>query len=158
MFDFQEPQRVSHNIPRVQPHQSGGKIKKSTKNLYQSSDESLNGPGNLYSLDCSQQGRLSSRRTQSHIIDSGRNDLSGVAHEPQVVLLGSDRRYNSYWLFLGPCRADDPGHRRVYFESSEDGHWEVVDSPQVAHLLTLLRLYHSYFLVLSTNLPHHLFC
>ncbi|KAG2542131.1 hypothetical protein PVAP13_9NG570128 [Panicum virgatum] len=133
---LEEPHRVLHNMPRVQPHQSGGKIKKSTKNLYQSSDESLNGPRNLYSLDCSQQGRSSSRRNQSHIIDSGRNDLSGVAHGPQVVLLGSDRRYNSYWLFLGPCRADDPGHRRVYFESSEDGHWEVVDSPQ--ELLSLL--------------------
>uniref|UniRef100_K4A525 Homeobox domain-containing protein n=1 Tax=Setaria italica TaxID=4555 RepID=K4A525_SETIT len=133
---LEEPQRVLHNMPRAQPHQSGGKIKKSTKNLYRSSDESLNGPGNSYSLDCSRQGRSASRRNQDYITDSERNDLSGVAHEPQVVLLGSDRRYNSYWLFLGPCRADDPGHRRVYFESSEDGHWEVVDSPQ--ELLSLL--------------------
>jgi hypothetical protein len=118
-------------MPRAQSHQSGGKIKKSTKNLYQSSNESLNGPG--------------SGRNQDYITDSGRNDLSGVAHEPQVVLLGSDRRYNSYWLFLGPCKADDPGHRRVYFESSEDGHWEVVDSPQVAHFLTLLGFYPLFF-------------
>ncbi|TVU48632.1 hypothetical protein EJB05_08273 [Eragrostis curvula] len=118
------PPKVSQDAPKVQPRPSGGKIKKSTKNLYQSSDESLNGPG--------------SQRSQGHTVDSRRNDLSGIAHEPQVVLLGSDRRYNSYWLFLGPCRADDPGHRRVYFESSEDGHWEVVDSPQ--ELLSLLSI------------------
>ncbi|CAN6313415.1 unnamed protein product [Urochloa humidicola] len=133
---LEEPQRVLHNMPRAQPHQSGGKIKKSAKNLYQSTEESLNVQGNLCRLDCSRQGRSASPGNQDYIIDSGRNDRSGVAHEPQVVLLGSDRRYNSYWLFLGPCRADDPGHRRVYFESSEDGHWEVVDSPQ--ELLSLL--------------------
>uniref|UniRef100_A0A2N9IPY1 Homeobox domain-containing protein n=1 Tax=Fagus sylvatica TaxID=28930 RepID=A0A2N9IPY1_FAGSY len=49
-------------------------------------------------------------------------------HPMQSVFLGSDRRYNRYWLFLGPCNAYDPGHRRVYFESSEDGHWEVIDT------------------------------
>ncbi|XP_061347614.1 homeobox-DDT domain protein RLT3 isoform X2 [Gastrolobium bilobum] len=58
------------------------------------------------------------------------------SHPIQSVLLGSDRRYNRYWLFLGPCDADDPGHRRVYFESSEDGHWEVIDTEEA--LCTLL--------------------
>ncbi|KAJ1267386.1 hypothetical protein BS78_07G052300 [Paspalum vaginatum] len=130
---LEEPQRVLRNVPRAQPQQSGGKIKKSAKNLCQSSDESLNGSG---SLDCSQQGQLGNQKNQDYFLGSGRNDLSAGAHEPQVVLLGSDRRYNSYWLFLGPCREDDPGHRRVYFESSEDGHWEVIDSPQ--ELLSLL--------------------
>jgi hypothetical protein len=52
-------------------------------------------------------------------------------HPMQSVFLGSDRRYNRYWLFLGPCNAYDPGHRRVYFESSEDGHWEVIDTIEV---------------------------
>ncbi|KAE9614034.1 putative transcription factor & chromatin remodeling DDT family [Lupinus albus] len=52
------------------------------------------------------------------------------SHPIQSVFLGSDRRYNRYWLFLGPCNADDPGHRRVYFESSEDGHWEVIDTEE----------------------------
>lgn len=47
------------------------------------------------------------------------------------MFLGSDRRYNRYWLFLGPCNVDDPGHRRIYFESSEDGHWEVIDTEEV---------------------------
>ncbi|GFZ14581.1 homeodomain-like transcriptional regulator [Actinidia rufa] len=44
--------------------------------------------------------------------------------------------YNRYWLFLGPCNANDPGHKSVYFESSEDGHWEVVDTEEA--LCTLL--------------------
>ncbi|KAL6644463.1 hypothetical protein ACP70R_016071 [Stipagrostis hirtigluma subsp. patula] len=133
---LEEPQRGLHNTPGAQPHPSGGKIKKSTKSLYQSNGESRNGLGNSYTLDLSQQDRSGSQGSQDYIINSGRNDSSGISHQPQVVFLGSDRRYNSYWLFLGPCRADDPGHRRVYFESSEDGHWEVVDSPQ--ELLSLL--------------------
>lgn len=132
---LEEPQRVLHNVPRVHPPQSGGKIKKSTKNLCQYSDESLNGSG---SLDCCHQGQSGRRKNQDYTTDPGRNDLPIAAHGPQVVLLGSDRRYNSYWLFLGPCREDDPGHRRVYFESSEDGHWEVIDSPQ--ELLSLLSI------------------
>ncbi|GMY13850.1 homeobox-DDT domain protein RLT3 isoform X2 [Fagus crenata] len=40
--------------------------------------------------------------------------------------------YNGYWLFLGPCGAHDPGHRRVYFESSENGYWEVIDTRESA--------------------------
>ncbi|URE22844.1 hypothetical protein MUK42_12920 [Musa troglodytarum] len=31
--------------------------------------------------------------------------------------------------------AHDPGHRRVYFESSEDGHWEVIETAQALHSL-----------------------
>ncbi|KAK3162729.1 hypothetical protein QOZ80_1BG0093060 [Eleusine coracana subsp. coracana] len=80
---LEEPQKVSRNASKAQPHPSGGKIKKSTKDIFQSSDGSLNRP------------------------ESQR-------------------------------RVDDPGHRRVYFESSEDGHWEVVDSPQ--ELLSLLSI------------------
>ncbi|KAG2713473.1 hypothetical protein I3760_04G177700 [Carya illinoinensis] len=57
-------------------------------------------------------------------------------HPMQSVFLGSDRRYNRYWLFLGPCNGYDPGHRRVYFESSEDGHWKVIDT--VEDFCTLL--------------------
>ncbi|KAL6870596.1 hypothetical protein ACP4OV_014444 [Aristida adscensionis] len=133
---LEEPQRGLLITPRVQPRPSGGKIKKSTRNVYQSNDEPINGSGNSYSLDSSQQGQSGSQTSQDYNVNSGKNDSSGIAHQPQVVLLGSDRRYNSYWLFLGPCRADDPGHRRVYFESSDDGHWEVVDSPQ--ELLSLL--------------------
>ncbi|CAL0312552.1 unnamed protein product [Lupinus luteus] len=61
---------------------------------------------------------------------SSKGIYSTGSHPTQSVFLGSDRRYNRYWLFLGPCNADDPGHRRVYFESSEDGHWEVIDTEE----------------------------
>ncbi|XP_052193159.1 homeobox-DDT domain protein RLT3 isoform X2 [Diospyros lotus] len=61
-----------------------------------------------------------------------KNDL----HPMQSIFLGSDRRYNRYWLFLGPCDEYDPGHKRIYFESSEDGHWEVIDTEEA--LCTLL--------------------
>ncbi|CAH9146770.1 unnamed protein product [Cuscuta epithymum] len=57
---------------------------------------------------------------------SGGDDL----HPMQSIFLGSDRRYNRYWIFLGPCNDYDPGHRRIYFESSEDGHWEVIDTEE----------------------------
>lgn len=60
------------------------------------------------------------------------------SHPIQSVFLGSDRRYNRYWLFLGPCNVDDPGHRRVYFESSEDGHWEVIDTEEVYILTSIM--------------------
>lgn len=54
-----------------------------------------------------------------------------LLHPMQSIFLGSDRRYNRYWLFLGPCDEFDPGHRRIYFESSEDGHWEMIDTKEV---------------------------
>ncbi|KAI5005272.1 hypothetical protein ZWY2020_032515 [Hordeum vulgare] len=134
---LEEPQSVLSNIQRAQSHASGGKIKKCTRAIYQSSDEYFNRPGSPHSFDSSMQGQSGSLRSQDYIGDSGANESStGFAHQPQIVLLGSDRRYNNYWLFLGPCRADDPGHHRVYFESSEDGRWEVIDSPQ--DLLSLL--------------------
>ncbi|CAI9091445.1 OLC1v1026482C2 [Oldenlandia corymbosa var. corymbosa] len=51
-------------------------------------------------------------------------------HPMQSIYLGSDRRYNRYWLFLGPCSGRDPGHKRIYFESSDDGHWEVINNEE----------------------------
>ncbi|KAJ6329605.1 hypothetical protein OIU77_011139 [Salix suchowensis] len=77
----------------------------------------------------------------------GKDKLSGKEKEPegmgpginlhpmQSIFLGSDRRYNRYWLFLGPCNSYDPGHKRVYFESSEDGHWEVIDTEEALRAL-----------------------
>ncbi|KAL0321943.1 UNVERIFIED_CONTAM: Homeobox-DDT domain protein RLT3, partial [Sesamum calycinum] len=60
-------------------------------------------------------------------------------HPMQSIFLGSDRRYNRYWLFLGPCDELDPGHRRIYFESSEDGHWEMIDTKEAfSNLLSAL--------------------
>ncbi|KAK9125685.1 hypothetical protein Scep_014531 [Stephania cephalantha] len=60
-------------------------------------------------------------------------------HAMQSIFLGYDRRYNRYWLLLGPCHVKDPGHRRIYFESSEDGHWEVIDTEEaLCALLSVL--------------------
>lgn len=66
--------------------------------------------------------------------DSRGTDSEDGMHPMQSIFLGSDRRYNRYWLFLGPCNECDPGHRRVYFESSEDGHWEVIDTEEVCFI------------------------
>ncbi|KAK8951118.1 hypothetical protein KSP39_PZI003979 [Platanthera zijinensis] len=60
------------------------------------------------------------------------------AHPMKSIHLGSDRRYNNYWLFLGPCDATDPGHRRIYFESSEDGHWQAIETTQALRDLLLV--------------------
>ncbi|KAK3020286.1 hypothetical protein RJ639_045835 [Escallonia herrerae] len=68
--------------------------------------------------------------------DAKEREVQDYLHPMQSIFLGSDRRYNRYWLFLGPCNAYDPGHKRIYFESSEDGHWEVIDTEEA--LCTLL--------------------
>ncbi|XP_027339873.1 homeobox-DDT domain protein RLT3 isoform X2 [Abrus precatorius] len=78
-------------------------------------------------------------RFHSHEASIEKGKGSTDSHPIQSVFLGSDRRYNRYWLFLGPCNTDDPGHRRVYFESSEDGHWEVIDTEEaLCALLSVL--------------------
>ncbi|THG21669.1 hypothetical protein TEA_000298 [Camellia sinensis var. sinensis] len=68
--------------------------------------------------------------------DAKEMEVEDDLHPMQSIFLGSDRRYNRYWIFLGPCSAFDPGHKRIYFESSEDGHWEVIDTEEA--LSTLL--------------------
>ncbi|TKY60775.1 DDT domain superfamily [Spatholobus suberectus] len=78
-------------------------------------------------------------RFHSHEASFEKGKDSSILHPIQSVFLGSDRRYNRYWLFLGPCNVDDPGHRRIYFESSEDGHWEVIDTEEaLCALLSVL--------------------
>ncbi|KAL5709185.1 hypothetical protein ACHQM5_019902 [Ranunculus cassubicifolius] len=69
----------------------------------------------------------------------GAEEVELHGHPLYSIYLGSDRRFNSYWLFLGPCNAKDEGHRRIYFESSEDGHWEVIDTKEaLCSLLSVL--------------------
>uniref|UniRef100_A0A5B6YSH3 DDT domain-containing protein n=1 Tax=Davidia involucrata TaxID=16924 RepID=A0A5B6YSH3_DAVIN len=68
--------------------------------------------------------------------DAKQMEVEDDLHPMQSIFLGSDRRYNRYWLFLGPCNEYDRGHKRIYFESSEDGHWEVIDTEE--GLCTLL--------------------
>ncbi|KAJ7958982.1 Homeobox-DDT domain protein RLT3 [Quillaja saponaria] len=71
--------------------------------------------------------------------DATETEVMIDSHPIQSVFLGSDRRFNRYWLFLGPCVEDDPGHRRVYFESSEDGRWKVFDTEEaLCALLSVL--------------------
>lgn len=71
------------------------------------------------------------KEKSSSVKDAKATEVSTDLHPMQSIYLGSDRRYNRYWLFLGPCNEYDPGHKRVYFESSEDGHWEVIDTEEV---------------------------
>lgn len=55
----------------------------------------------------------------------------------ESICLGSDRRNNIYWQFFGG-NLPDPGRGRVYFESSEDGHWEVIDNEEALDTLMAL--------------------
>lgn len=55
----------------------------------------------------------------------------------QSICLGSDRRHNTYWQFFGGSLRD-PGCGRVYFESSDDGHWEVIDNEEALDTLMAL--------------------
>ncbi|XP_020686322.1 homeobox-DDT domain protein RLT3 isoform X4 [Dendrobium catenatum] len=86
--------------------------------------------------------RSGSSRSSSTVSKKGHSSGRTEAMLPDVhplksIHLGSDRRYNNYWLFLGPCDATDPGHRRIYFESSEDGHWQVIETTQALRDLLL---------------------
>lgn len=55
----------------------------------------------------------------------------------ESICLGSDRRHNMYWQFFGG-NLPDPGRGRLYFESSEDGHWEVIDNEEALDTLMAL--------------------
>lgn len=44
--------------------------------------------------------------------------------------LGFDRRHNRYWQFVTSNAGEDPGCGRIYFESAEDGYWEVIDTEE----------------------------
>ncbi|XP_008795938.2 homeobox-DDT domain protein RLT3-like [Phoenix dactylifera] len=154
----EEPIRAISFIPSIWSHGSGAKIKKSSTNhslLPQASWEGVShNVEETHSLpvscptDFSATFLKTSKKGQSSVNTNGylpggprtknpepTGEPGQVVHPLQSIFLGSDRRYNSYWLFLGPCTADDPGHRRVYFESSEDGHWEVIDTSQALHTL-----------------------
>ena len=101
-------------------HGLGAKIKKSLIHYQPMSVDSE------IILEASKKGRSSGAKSTVAKDKSGHD-----VHPMQSIYLGSDRRYNQYWIFLGPCDLIDPGHRQVYFESSEDGHWEVINTTQV---------------------------
>ncbi|XP_078443412.1 homeodomain-like transcriptional regulator isoform X2 [Wolffia australiana] len=107
-------------IPKVRRRGPGGKI--------QVAKAGLSGQGHILK-SCPGRGSSQSR-SKSKALSS-----EYESHTLQAISLGQDRRFNGYWLFLGPCSLGDPGHRRIYFESSEDGHWEVIDSPEALMVL-----------------------
>ncbi|OVA10751.1 Homeobox domain [Macleaya cordata] len=162
---MEDPQRIiTERLPSIQ-HQGGAKIKRSSanqqnlQNPFQGHISSVHGIKEMHAslghspVDPSATISKPSRKENPSGKGNGfcRKDgyktkgteaigemgLNG--HPLQSIYLGSDRRYNGYWLFLGPCNAKDPGHRRIYFESSEDGHWEVIDTEEaLCALLSVL--------------------
>ncbi|KAK7369838.1 hypothetical protein VNO80_11884 [Phaseolus coccineus] len=109
----------------IQLRGSGAKIKRSA---VKKPGPLLNHKVHLNSDPCTVDSSSLFSRFHSYEAYFQKGKGSSISHPVQSVFLGSDRRYNRYWLFLGPCNVDDPGHRRIYFESSEDGHWEVIDT------------------------------
>jgi hypothetical protein len=140
MTFLQDPVKVTADCSSsIQPRGSGAKIKRSV----------VKNPGSfLYPVEqmqCIKEVHMNSHPgpvdssslvSKFHMQEASFEKRKGSddSHPIQSVFLGSDRRYNRYWLFLGPCNVDDPGHRRVYFESSEDGHWDVIDTEEVNFL------------------------
>ncbi|XP_027163335.1 homeobox-DDT domain protein RLT3 [Coffea eugenioides] len=129
-------------VPNMTQHSTGAKIKRSTAKQYNfprqaggycgangrdaSSTSVLNPIDSLVLMSkTSERERSCSMRK-----DNREMEASEDLHPMQSIYLGSDRRYNRYWLFLGPCNGSDPGHKRIYFESSEDGNWEFIDNEE----------------------------
>ncbi|PON97514.1 Octamer-binding transcription factor [Trema orientale] len=144
------PKTTADCVPSVHHSSSGAKIKRSSakhqKLLVSSSGHLGQIQGikeayaywNYHAIDSS--ASISKYHERSFDKEKYAKDTEmwvGV-HPMQSVFLGSDRRYNRYWLFLGPCNANDPGHRRVYFESSDDGHWEIIDTKEALCALLLV--------------------
>ncbi|XP_074310713.1 homeobox-DDT domain protein RLT3 isoform X2 [Silene latifolia] len=135
---------LTESVPNIYLQASGGKIKRSTlrqpssptsswvdvrethgaRNGYQSLEVCPVDSSVAFSMSCDKEKSLDKE------IGSMGTGVGAHLHPMQSIFLGSDRRYNRYWLFLGPCDADDPGHTRIYFESSEDGQWQVIESEQ----------------------------
>ncbi|XP_074324417.1 homeobox-DDT domain protein RLT3 [Apium graveolens] len=131
---------VVKSAPDLNRVSSGGKIKRSMT-------KQQNVPGTVgghieQTLCIIESNKGSLREPVDSLVINGKdkpsnknNDSNDVefdedVHPMQSIYLGSDRRYNRYWLFMGPCIDYDPGHKRIYFESSEDGHWEVIDTAE----------------------------
>jgi hypothetical protein len=78
--------------------------------------------------DASAMGGSEKTRAQLKVdIDFRADELFVFRSQP----LGMDRRHNRYWQFVTAYISEDPNCGRIYFESSEDGHWEVIDTEEV---------------------------
>ncbi|PRQ51784.1 putative transcription factor & chromatin remodeling DDT family [Rosa chinensis] len=139
--------RIAECIPNSLHSGSGAKIKRLSAKPHSVPRSSWVHAGNMDSVNkdhnCSKfhpiDSSLSISKFYEERYSTKGKDCGSDLHPMQSVFLGSDRRYSRYWLFLGPCNAYDPGHRRVYFESSEDGHWEVIDTEEaLCALLSVL--------------------
>ncbi|KAL2650700.1 hypothetical protein R1flu_018828 [Riccia fluitans] len=64
---------------------------------------------------------------------------TGVSAEELYVVrslpLGMDRRRNRYWQFVTCRGGQDPNCGRIFFESSTDGSWEVIDTEEALDAL-----------------------
>uniref|UniRef100_A0A803NVQ3 Homeobox-DDT domain protein RLT3 n=1 Tax=Cannabis sativa TaxID=3483 RepID=A0A803NVQ3_CANSA len=136
------PETIAECVPSTYHSTSGAKIKRSSakhQNLLGSSWGHLGqlqgikeayAYWNCHAIDSfSSISKLCERPSYKENVAKHTEVWVGL-HPMQSVFLGSDQRYNRYWLFLGPCNANDPGHRRIYFESFKDGHWEVIDTKE----------------------------
>lgn len=133
---------ISENTVEMQHRGSGAKLKRSSVSQQLWSKPFQGHVGYVHSIDGQSFGKTGGCHRSNSLKSRGAEYIGEPGsdmHPLQSIYLGSDRRYNSYWLFLGPCDGKDPGHRRVYFESSEDGHWEVIDTEQaLCALLSVL--------------------
>ena len=159
-------------VPNMTQHSTGAKIKRSTAKQYNfprqaggycgangrdaTSTSVLNPIDSLVLMSkTSERERSCSMRK-----DNREMEASEDLHPMQSIYLGSDRRYNRYWLFLGPCNGSDPGHKRIYFESSEDGNWEFIDNEEVLGVFGLERFEIKKFtsqISITFYLPNHFF-
>ncbi|KAM1165207.1 hypothetical protein PS2_024417 [Malus domestica] len=151
-FRMEDPTNaVAECIPSSLHSGSGGKIKRLSANQHsdprstwvhagQMSRAKEDNTLNFHPIDSSAAiSKFSEERSSTKGKNGKEKEVQFGLHPMQSVFLGSDRRYNRYWLFLGPCNEYDPGHRRVYFESSEDGHWQVIDTEEaLCALLSVL--------------------
>lgn len=139
---------IAESVPSVRHYGSGAKIKRTLPNQHSLPRPSwvhagdfhgvreTNTSRELHPLDSfSLISKSCGKEKSSSVKDAKATEVSTDLHPMQSIYLGSDRRYNRYWLFLGPCNEYDPGHKRVYFESSEDGHWEVIDTEEALRAL-----------------------
>ncbi|CAN0927277.1 Homeobox-DDT domain protein RLT3 [Linum grandiflorum] len=136
---MEDPMRPAFGTaPNLQRYGSGAKIKRSSLHRPSwvhskiTSSLSKSQPVDSSVSICKLNGEDKSSGTGT---DAKETEAGASLHHMQSVFLGSDRRYNQYWLFLGPCDFHDPGHKRVYFESSEDGNWKVVDTAEALRSL-----------------------
>eukprot|EP01018_Ginkgo_biloba_P030813 Gb_27855 [translate_table: standard] len=141
---IQDPSRMgSQFLSQVQPHRFGdkkGSNKKGAAKKYASVDPSSTetrknrGRGQLIPKSSDLSGHIKSHSKSLQASEQSRRD----SYSMESICLGSDRRHNTYWQFSCGCSLQESGHGRVYFESSEDGHWEVIDTQEALDTLMAL--------------------